>query len=369
MTTSADLVRLAEVPEVTYGVTPATPAFKVIRTSGESLAFAPTTTQSANMNPLRQTTDSILTGGNSAGAINYELAKEVWFEDLLSGAMCNDWVTNVLTIGVKLKSFTIEKTIPITTSTFDYHRVPGAIMNGFSMTIAPNAPITSTFDILGKDYITASAIVTGATYGTLAMKPVFTAPLVTNISITGIAAGTPCFNNITLTLNNNDRALECIGSLGAREMALGRAEVTIAFSLYYYDKALLDLLKAQTAFAMSFTIVDSDTVPNSYQFDLPKCKLTQCTVVAGGTGQDVVADCIATALLDTVTGTSLKITRLPGAATLGEAIVVDDEDEGAAREVEREDATRDDLLPPDELPLGEPGHPEPVPPSLLTEAR
>jgi hypothetical protein len=358
MTTSADLVRLAEVPETVYGTTPATPVFKVIRASGESLAFAPTTTQSQNMNPARQVGDSILTGGSVAGAISFELAKEVWFEDLLAGALCNDWAANVLTIGTKLKSFTIEKTIPITPDglTNDYHRIPGAIMNGFSLTVAPNAPVTANFDILGKDQITAAAIVTGATYGALAMDPVFTAPLVTNITITGVAAGTPCFNNITLTLNNNDRALECIGTLGAREMALGRAEVTVAFSLYYFDKALLDMLKAQTSFAMSFKLVDNDTPPNSYQFDLPKCKLTQCNVVAGGTGQDVVADCVATSLLDTVTGTSLKITRAPGPATVVVEEGTDGETEGAARE-EGEGG---------EMPIGEPGQPEPVPASLLT---
>ena len=317
MTTSADLVRLAEIPETTYGVTPATPAFKVIRYSGESLALAPTTTSSANMNPSRQVTDSILTGSSAAGGVNFEVAKEAWFEDFLSGAMCKDWVTNVLTIGTTLKSFTIEKSIPITgTANTDYHRVPGSIINGFTLTIAPNAPITAAFDILGKDYLTGSTIVTGATYLPLAMKPVFTAPLVTNIAISGIAAATPCFNNITLTLANNDRALQCIGSLGAREMALGRAEVTLAFSLYYADDDLLDVLRNQTNMSISFTIVDSDTTPNSYQFDIPKAKLTQCNVVAGGTGQDVVADCIATGLLDPVTGTSLKITRIPGPATL-----------------------------------------------------
>ncbi|HVQ48491.1 MAG TPA: phage tail tube protein, partial [Mycobacterium sp.] len=195
-------------------------------------------------------------------------------------------------------------------------------------------------------------VASGATYVDPVMTPVFTAPLVTDISISGIAASAMCFSNITLTLANNDRALECIGSLGAREMALGRAEVTIAFSLYYADSELLEMLMVQTEFAMAFTLTDSDTPANSYIFEIPRAKLTQCNVVAGGTGQDVMADCVASGLLDTVTGTSLRITRTPGPA------LADDIDEGEGT-LESANLAKE----------SEPGHPEPVPAELLTEAR
>lgn len=338
MTITADVVRLAEAQETSYGTPPATPAFKVIRTTGESLSFTPTTTVSAGMNPKRMVEDSILTGGAVSGAINFELAKEAWFEDFLAGAMCNDWTADSLKIGTLLKSFTIEKLLPVAPGNDDFHTITGAIMNGFSLTIAPNAPITGTFDILGKDYAVGDAGAAGGTYTDPQMNPIFTAPLVTDISISGIAANAQCFSNITLTLANNDRALECIGHLGAREMALGRAEVTLAFSLYYADSQLLDDLMAQTELAIAFTVNDSDTPPNSYTFTLPRAKLTQCTVVAGGTGQDVIADCIAQGLLDAVTGTSLQIDRAPGPA-LAELEEVPTEDEAAADVVEHEGAT------------------------------
>lgn len=309
MPISADVVRIAEVAEPTYGTTPATPAFKVVRLTGESLSFTPTTTNSQGMNPNRSVEDSILTGGSVAGAINFELAKEAWFEEFLAGAMANDWAGDSLTVGTILKSFSIEKTLPIDDVASDYHRITGAIMNGFSLTVAPNAPITGTFDILGKDYTVAEAIITGATYVDPTFNPIFTAPLVTDITITGIAAAAQCFNNITLTLNNNARALECIGHLGAREMNLGQAEVTLAFSLYYADGDLLNDLTEQTEIAISFTVNDSDDPSNSYTFTLPRAKLTQVNVVAGGTGQDVVADCVATGLYDSVTDTPLLIQR------------------------------------------------------------
>jgi hypothetical protein len=309
MTLTADLVRLAEVREVTYGVTPATPAWKVIRTTGESLVFTPTTTTSAEMNPTRSVPDSILTGGAVAGGINYELAKEAWFEEMLSGAMCSEWNVDELKVGTIPISFSIEKTLPIDAADTDYHLIPGCLVNGFTLTIAPNAPITGTFELLGKEYEPFVAPLTGATYVDPVFNPIFTAPLVTDIEITGIAAATQCFSNIVLTLNNNDRARECIGHLGAREMALGRCEVTLAFSLYYADPAMLTALTQQVELDITFTVNDSDSPSNSYTFHLPRCKLTQCQVVAGGTGQDVLADCVASALLDTVTNSPLIITR------------------------------------------------------------
>lgn len=314
MPISADLVRLAEVQETVYGETPATPALKVIRLTGESLVFTPTTTQSQGMNPNRSVEDSIMTGGAVAGGINFELSKEAWFEEFLAGAMCDDWSSDVLVVGKMLKSFTIEKTLPIDDVTNDYHEISGAIVNSFTLNIAPNAPITGSFEFLGKDYNVTHDVFAGATYTDPAFNPIFTAPLVTDIEISAIAASTQCFSNITLTLNNNARALECIGHLGAREMNLGRAEVTLAFSLYYADGDLLDDLLSQTEMAISFVVNDSDTPMNSYRFELPRAKLTQVNVVAGGTGQDVIADCVAQALFDAVTETPLAITRITAAA-------------------------------------------------------
>lgn len=310
MPISADVVRIAEVAETTYGETPATPVFKTVRLTGESLVFTPTTINSQGMNPNRSVEDSILTGGAVAGSINFELAKEAWFEEFLSGAMCDDWSGDVLVVGQMLKSYTVEKTLPLDDDvTSDYHLITGAIMNGFSLTIAPNAAITGSFEILGKDYNVHHDIVTGATYTDPALNPIFTAPLVTEIEISAIAASAQCFTNITLTLNNNARALECIGHLGAREMSLGQVEVTLAFSLYYADGDLLDDLMSQTEIAISFVVNDSDNPANSYKFELPRAKLTQCNVVAGGTGQDVVAECVASGLYDPVKETPLTITR------------------------------------------------------------
>lgn len=314
MSTSADLVRIAFVPEVTYGVTPATPAFKIVRTTGEGIAFAPSTTKSAEMNPARQVTDSILTGGQSTGDLNFELAFEAWFELFLAGAFCSDWASNVLKIGTTLKSFTIEKTIPVPGGTTQYHRFTGCTINGFSFNVRPNQPITGNFTVLGKTVVAATTAIAGATYGDPALRPVMTAPRVVGIEIGGISAVSKCFNNLQITLNNNNRAIECIGTLGPRELALGRAETTATFSVLFNDSDLLQTMLDQTETSLEFQTVDtaqfgSPPVDNSYTWTLPRVKFSADPVVAGGTNQDVVNAITAEALLDSVTDTSFQVTR------------------------------------------------------------
>lgn len=318
MPTSADLVRIAIVPEVTYGVTPANPVFKVVRITGESLAFAPTTTISNEMNPRRQVTDSILTGGASSGDLNFELAYEDWFEDMIEGLMCDGWYSEQISIGTTLKSFTIEKTIPVNGGTTQYHRFTGCVVNGFSLNIAPNQPITGSFSIIGKAVTTSESLISGATYTDPDLRPVMTAPRVVNIEVGGVPAVSQCFNSLQFTVNNNNRTIECIGTLGARETVLGRAEITAQFSVLFTDSTLLETLIDQTETSLSFQTNDtSDAVspssPFYYTWNLPRVKFTADPVVAGGTNTDVVNAVSASALLDTVTQSSLVVGRYPRA--------------------------------------------------------
>lgn len=318
MPTSADLVQIAICEESVYGVTPTNPVFQIARITGEGLSFAPTSTVSNEMNPRRQVTDSILTGGQSTGDLNFELAYEKWFDDMLAGALANIWTqgadTDMNEIGAELKSFTIEKKIPVPGGTTQYHRFTGCIVNTFSINIRPNQPITGTFGILGKALEPSDNAVAGATYVDPVLTPVMTAPLVVDIAIGGVPAVAECFNNLTLSLNNNNRAIECIGTLGPREVVLGRAEITAEFSVLFNSNDLIELLVNQAPTSLEFGTTDSSTQgspdrPYKYTWFMPRVKFTANPVVAGGTNQDVVNAVSAQGLLDPDEETSLRVTR------------------------------------------------------------
>jgi len=327
MPLSADLVRLAFVPEDAYGVTPANPEFQVMRITGESVNFAPTTTNSNEMNPNRGVTDLILTGGSVSGDIPFELAYEHWFNLFLAMAMCNTWQADSIQVGKLLQSATLEKYLPVDPGTTElYHRVPGTIVDGFSINVAPNAVITGTFSVLGKSMDPDEAPLAGATYVDPAYNPVMAAPTVTDITLAGVVATTECFSNMVVNLANNNRAVECIGFLGAKEMVLGRAEVSLNFSLYFSDNDLLQMLLDQEAIAISFKLQDTADPANWYEFAFPRVKLSQANADATGTGADVVYEAVGQALLDPTTGTQMIITRSPEppvVTTITSAVVTD----------------------------------------------
>lgn len=323
MPTSADLVQVSVVPEVIYGTTPTNPVFQKVRITGEGITFAPTTTKSNEMNPNRMVTDSILTGGQVTGDLNFELAYETWFEELLSGAMCSLWdVHEALHIGQLLKSYTIEKKIPVPGGTTQYHRFSGCCVNGFTLNIRPNQPITGSFTFQGKSPAIGTTALAGSSYLEPALTPVMTAPRVVGIEIGGVPAISKCFNNLVVTLNNNNRGIECIGTLGPRETVLGRAEVTSNFGVLFNDSDLFQMLIDQTENSFAFQTEDSSSIGSPlggywYRMYMPRIKLTADAIVAGGTNQDVVNEITAEALMPAAGGSpltsegALVITRYP----------------------------------------------------------
>lgn len=93
---SSNLVRLAYIPEVTYGVTPVAGNFKTARFISESLSGTPDTVESQQIRTDRLSSGQIVTGLQVGGAVGFELAKEAALEDFIASAMYSDWSTLAL---------------------------------------------------------------------------------------------------------------------------------------------------------------------------------------------------------------------------------------------------------------------------------
>ena len=109
---SSNLVRLAFIPEVVYGVTPATGNFSTARFIGEGMSGTPNTVESQQIRTDRLASGQIVTGLEVGGELNFELAREAAIDLFLKSAMYSDWdvaapVTVALTIDASLK--TIER--------------------------------------------------------------------------------------------------------------------------------------------------------------------------------------------------------------------------------------------------------------------
>lgn len=309
---STDTTQLAIAPEAVPGVAPDPALFELLRVTGEDVQANANTVESAELNVLRGVTDSILTNINPSGPVNFELSKNTAFEALLEAFMGTDWTANVLTTGALIKTFTYEKRIltdPVAPAN-DYLRFLGALVDQFSLSITPGAPITGAFEFIGRTTGTAAAELPNTTYNPAGTNPVMRGPLVDQLNLNG-AAITDCVQNVNLTGTNNARGIECLGVLGFDDQVLGKQSFEIELQQLYSSRAFYDSFLAQAP--GNFQIRCRDAVGgNSYLFEFPRTKASAVSVPIAGTGQDVIYNATLRALLDEgATNTVARITRAP----------------------------------------------------------
>lgn len=306
MTISSDLVQVALVKETARGTTPATPAFKLARITGESIGFAPSTGESGELNPKRGTTDTFLTGGEANGDLQIELSNEALFHDLIAAVLGGAWVDNKVVVGKQIIGYTIEKKFAMETT--EYHRYPGMVPSKLSLSLSPNSQITGSIGFMGATVETAQAAITGATYTDPEMLPVMTTPFTSPVVMEGVTQDDG-FTSLSIELNANNRNLQAIGTLGAVDTALGKFTATLSGSLYFSNSTLLNKLKAQEALTFELQVNDTSTPAKWLKFKFGKIKLTDVKVVAGGTGSDVLCAFTASAVIDPATGSVVEVTR------------------------------------------------------------
>ena len=123
------LARLAYIAEVTYGTTPATPAFQVINPTSHSIGLEKETFQSETIRSDRQLNDFRHGVRQASGDIGIEFRDASW-DDLLQAVMMGTWSTDVLKAGTTRRSFTIERFFSDVTR---YRRAVGCEFNSFSL--------------------------------------------------------------------------------------------------------------------------------------------------------------------------------------------------------------------------------------------
>lgn len=288
------------VAEATYGVTPATPAFKALRHSSTTLDLSKNSFQSQELRADRQIADFRMGTRMIKGNVVGELSKDS-YDDMLDAALGGTWTANVLKAGLLRKSFTIERKFG---DIAQYFRYTGCELDTMSLNANTGGIIDVNFGFMGQGTSQAGAIIAGATYP----APSSTSPMdalsgvlqeggVTNAVVTSVA----------LNLNNNLAARYVIGSVNSLEPSIGRSNVTGSLTAFFEDSTLYTKFLADTNSALSFTASDGT---NSFVFLVPKLKYTGANVPVSGEGP-VSVTMPFQGLYDSVTGTNLQITRAP----------------------------------------------------------
>lgn len=286
------------VEETVFGTTPATPIFKALRHNTTTLNLNRASFGSDELRSDRMIADFRAGTKSVEGNVVTELSKTS-HDDLLAGALCGEWVGNVLKAGSVRKSFTLERAFEDVNEFFRYR---GAQVDTLQIGMTTGAVVGLTFGFWAKGMDVAQTAIAGATYPdapTTATMDAISGSI--KEGGTTIAVAT----EITLNLNNNLNPRFVIGSAESLEPSIGRSNLTGTLSAYFETSTLYQ--KYLTNADSSLEVICSDGV-NNYTFLIPKLKYTGGDVPVNGEGS-VTIQMPFQGILDPVTGTNFQITR------------------------------------------------------------
>lgn len=124
---AADSLQLGMIEETSRGITPTTPAFDLVRLTGETLTFETNVSESAELAGAgRFQKPGNVTGISVSGDISGVAAPAPWLDAAIEGVLAEDWGecpltgasggaiddTDRVTVGQEMRSYTIEKRFP-----------------------------------------------------------------------------------------------------------------------------------------------------------------------------------------------------------------------------------------------------------------
>ena len=306
---SSNLVSLIVTEETVYDTTPSAATWETVRFNSESFSATPSINTSEEIRSDRMVADQFIVSTASEGGYEFEMSAGGVFDVLLEGAMYSAWATDVLKIGTTQFGYSVEK--EFTDLTANHFMVfSGMRVGQMDLGFTYGEAVKGSFGMAGASVTTASAtaIGTGSVTAATTGRVMNAVSDMTSLKIAGTSF-TGCIRGIQLSINNNLRPSECVGSDTPGDQIEGTAEITGSIEAYLTDTTVqwyTSQVLSQTQFDIEFTLSD-DT--NTYTFDLPNCRISGSAPNAEGVNTDVMIQADFTALYDSGSGSSLTITR------------------------------------------------------------
>jgi hypothetical protein len=310
----SDTARIAIIREVTRGVTPATPAFEILRINSESIVWEAESVPDPELNPDRTLRDVIGTGGAVRGSLETNLAFNATFDDLFEAIFGAAWVSDVLDPGTTLLTFTIEKRLLNEDGSYSYHRFTGVTFSSVRISSQPDAPVTCTWTVRGGQYSVDTAIIAGATY--VDPSPDHTvAPAMRGQDMVLNFSGSPaivshCFTACEFTVDSQVNATKCLGIEGENDLHLGKFVVPFTANVVYKGVAMITRWLDQTSVVFQIAFFDTTASPanHSYTFTLPRVKIVQAGPAIPASGELLTQEIACEATTDAL-GAICSLTR------------------------------------------------------------
>jgi len=297
MATTTDQGQLALTKEVFFGVTPATPPFDVARIAGESIAFTQKIDSPGELSAARSAADVAAAGGESSGTIQFELAANTVFEDLLAALIGGAWASNAVSEGWVNQSFTVEKKRPGSGGTY-CQRFAGVVPTKLALDVTAAERIKGSWDVIGGGVSSGSSPIAGATYAApspaLNLAPGMHAGRAT-VALGGNLASALPLATATLTsleIDAQSAMRHIISSDYPSSVRQGQLAITGKIAAYFEGNAPLTDALAETEGSLTITLVDATTTPNqhTYTMTLNRVRLEQPTALLSAPNEDLMAE-------------------------------------------------------------------------------
>lgn len=247
----------------------------------------------------------------AATRLSLDVVPTGWTADAGTGKTIRAFFGDRLRNGSTKRSNSIERQY-LDHSPVAYEVLTGMTLNTMAITLGAQAVVTIANSYIGK---TASISTTRTSGATDVAAPTYevinTSSDIADISIDGVTVSGPNFvMAATLSINNNLRSQNAIGSLGA--IGIGNGEFNASLSslqTYFGDKSLYDKVLANTNFGFSFRMQSESTNKETYLIDLPSCEFQTGAPQIGGKNADVMLQGSAQALMHSTLGYTVGINR------------------------------------------------------------
>lgn len=305
MFVTSDGTQLAYIKEIVWGTTPATPAWKKLRLTGESFNITRETVTSSEINAERNVTDQVHVGGGAGGGFNFELSYGA-FDDIFASLLYNDWTGDTIANGVKQNPLSFEEKFKLGANSDSYFRYTGMVANTMNLSISASEIITGSFDFLGKGGTIASSIVSGATYVDASTEPILSASSHVGVLTLG-SFDSPKVLSISLDVSNNLMTANTVADLNYADIGAGTFDVGGTMEVYFDNNAMYQAFLDATEFGVTMTL-GAETL-KKYTLELPRVKFSSGEINASGQNSYVMATMGFKALGDKTTKNTIKLTR------------------------------------------------------------
>lgn len=309
---SADRTKFYLVEETTAGVTPTNAAMLALRLLNDGLKIDYNTEASKELDDNRAEREEVQVGKTVGGDIGSELVWDVQLLQLMAAAVGSVWsggsaATGTVDNGSTLRYFSLLKQFVDLTNV--NHLYKGLVVNTFALNLKKKAIVDLTLGLMGMDFANGviGTILSGTpTFGAKSNNVAMNGSSNVTALLLDSVPFTSCLDALTLNITNNMKPQECVGNLAPIGFVMGKIQVTGSMDLYFKDETLFNKFKNAQSFTLDITFTDA--AAKTLALSIPRAKFEACDVVAGGTGQDVVAKCKFRGLYDSTATRVLRWT-------------------------------------------------------------